>query len=222
MRNRNKYKDVNTEIVEHFEKEVFPLYEKCDKGHRMNHINYVIHRSLHFAKLKGGDINPDMLFVAGGYHDVARSYAVKDPITGKDNHHELSAEAFMKDGRMKDFFNEEQIRVIAEAIYDHRASSSNPPRNVYGEIISTADRSTSIKGAILAAYYYRVNMGMDLDSIMEDSYVYLSRKYENIEKALEKSFIYDRKYREFVKNMVELLKDKEKFKNEYLKVIKNN
>lgn len=44
---------------------------------------------------------------------------------------------------------------MSEAIEDHRASLEYIPRSIYGKIISSADRNTSIEDILKRTYEYR-------------------------------------------------------------------
>ena len=46
----------------------------------------------------------------------------------------------MQDARLKRWFSAEKIKLMKEAIEDHRASASHAPRSLYGKIIAEADR----------------------------------------------------------------------------------
>ena len=46
----------------------------------------------------------------------------------------------MRDARLKKWFSSEQIKIMKEAVEDHRASASHAPRSVYGKIVAEADR----------------------------------------------------------------------------------
>ena len=41
---------------------------------------------------------------------------------------------------MQQWFSSEEIKIMKEAVEDHRASSKNPPRSIYGKIVAEADR----------------------------------------------------------------------------------
>ena len=45
-----------------------------------------------------------------------------------------------EDRRLREWFTEEEIECIAEAAEDHRASSGQAPRSLYGRIVAEADR----------------------------------------------------------------------------------
>ena len=51
---------------------------------------------------------------------------------------------------MKKFFKEEQRKIIAEAIVDHRASLEYEARSIYGKIVSSADREISVQNMLRA------------------------------------------------------------------------
>ena len=46
----------------------------------------------------------------------------------------------MSDARLKRWFSAEQIKIMKEAVEDHRASAAHAPRSLYGKIIAEADR----------------------------------------------------------------------------------
>jgi uncharacterized protein len=46
----------------------------------------------------------------------------------------------MQDARLKRWFTSDQLKVMKEAVEDHRASASRAPRSIYGKIVAEADR----------------------------------------------------------------------------------
>ena len=46
----------------------------------------------------------------------------------------------MSDARLKRWFSADQLRLMKEAVEDHRASASRTPRSIYGKIVAEADR----------------------------------------------------------------------------------
>ena len=60
---------VNKELINYIEKNVFPVYEKDNSGHGMDHIEYVIRRSLKFVN-QFDSINLDMVYIIAAYHDL--------------------------------------------------------------------------------------------------------------------------------------------------------
>ena len=55
-------------------------------------------------------------------------------------HHITSGKIVLADRRLRKWFTEEQIKIMKEAVEDHRASASHSPRSIYGKIVAEADR----------------------------------------------------------------------------------
>ncbi len=121
---------INEELKKYIERYILPSYEKNDLGHNLDHIKYVIERSMKFAS-RVPDINYDMVYTVAAYHDIGHYVDAK-------NHEKISSEMLLADKQLRNFFTEEQIETMAEAVYDHRASLEYEPRNIYGKIVSTA------------------------------------------------------------------------------------
>ena len=130
--------EIDKNLKEYIEKEIFEIY-KNDKCNLINHINYVIRRSLDFA-LNIIGVNINMVYVIAAFHDIG--YHIN-----KEKHEILSANIFYNDKKMRDFFNEKEIIIIKEAILDHRPKETEP-KSIYGKIIRTADRETSINDTL--------------------------------------------------------------------------
>ena len=47
-----------------------------------------------------------------------------------------------------------EIKIMAEAVEDHRASLGREPRSVYGKIVSSADRNPNLESMLARAYDY--------------------------------------------------------------------
>ncbi len=122
---------VNQELLEYVNEEVIPLYDSFDKAHQRDHADTVIEKSLQLAEHY--DVDPDILFAAAAYHDTG----LRD---GRERHHLVSGEIVRADGRLREWFSEEQIEIIAQAAEDHRASNGSEPRSIYGRIVAEADR----------------------------------------------------------------------------------
>lgn len=117
--------------MEFVETQILPRYNAFDKAHNMAHVNGVISRSLTLAKKLGADGN--MAYAIAAYHDLG----LEGP---RAIHHLTSGKIVQSDARLKRWFSAEQIRVIKEAVEDHRASASHAPRSIYGKIVAEADR----------------------------------------------------------------------------------
>lgn len=122
---------VNPELQAYVETEILPRYDAFDKAHQRGHAEMVISQSLQLAEQLGVDEN--MAYAIAAYHDTGLT-------EGRELHHKVSAQIIRNDKRLKQWFTEEQIEVMADAAEDHRASNEQPPRTIYGRIVAEADR----------------------------------------------------------------------------------
>lgn len=122
---------MNSQMKEYIEREILPLYLHFDKAHSLDHAQQVIEQSLRLAEHY--DVDIDMVYTIAAYHDTGLSQ-------GRENHHTASAQIVASDTKLREWFSEEQIVTIMEAIEDHRASSKCAPRSIYGRIVAEADR----------------------------------------------------------------------------------
>ena len=119
------------DLVEFVETQILHQYAQFDKGHNMEHATRVIRRSLDLARRIGADL--DMAYVVAAYHDLGLSGP-------RAIHHITSGKILMQDARLKRWFTSDQLKVMKEAVEDHRASASRAPRSIYGKIVAEADR----------------------------------------------------------------------------------
>lgn len=202
--------EVNKNLKKYIEKNIFPIYERNDLGHNLEHIKYVIERSLSFAKMIE-DINYDMVYVIAAYHDLGHHIDA-------DNHEKVSAELLLEDNQLKEFFTIEQTQTMADAVYDHRASLEGEPRSIYGKIVSSADRNTLVDVPLKRTYAYRVkhNPTATLEEIIEESRQHLIKKFGKKGYASEKMYFEDKEYKKFLEDVQTLVMNKEQFTIRYM------
>ncbi len=70
---------INPKLKEYVEREIFPEYEKNDKGHDINHIVQVLKRSFALSK-QLEDINLNMVYVIAAFHDIGHHINIKEAI----------------------------------------------------------------------------------------------------------------------------------------------
>ena len=124
-------RNVSLDIMEFVEQNILPKYAAFDKAHNLSHANSVIKRSLELARNIGADIN--MAYVIAAYHDLG----LEGP---RAIHHLTSGKILAADMRLRRWFSPEQIKIMREAVEDHRASAAHAPRSIYGRIVAEADR----------------------------------------------------------------------------------
>lgn len=133
------------DLVEFVETQILPQYAAFDKAHNMEHVTTVIRRSLDLAGRIGADLN--MAYVIAAYHDLGLSGP-------RAVHHITSGKILMQDARLKRWFSQEQLRIMKEAVEDHRASASRAPRSIYGKIVAEADRNIEPETVIRRTIQY--------------------------------------------------------------------
>lgn len=147
-------KEVNSGLREYIEENVIPMYDNFDNGHRRDHVQMVIDGCL---KMAGDyDINTDMLYAAAAYHDTGL-------IAGRETHHIESGRIIRGDVSLRKWFSKEQIETIACAAEDHRASSKEEPRSIYGRLVAEADRTIDPENIILRTIQYGLAHYPELD-----------------------------------------------------------
>lgn len=122
---------MNPELQQYIEREILPRYDHFDKAHQRDHVQMVIKQSLDIASHL--DVEQNMVYAIAAYHDTGLC-------EGREHHHEASARMIKADQNLRQWFTEDQILVMADAVEDHRASAKQPPRTIYGRIVAEADR----------------------------------------------------------------------------------
>lgn len=146
--------DIDQELRAYVESSIIPRYDTFDKGHGRDHVNTVIGQALGLCDHY--DVDPDMVYAAAAYHDTGIC-------EGREFHHVVSARIVRADGNLGKWFAPSQIEIIADAAEDHRASSHNEPRTIYGKIIAEADREIVPDKIVLRTVQFGLAHDPELD-----------------------------------------------------------
>ena len=208
---------VNNDLKKYVEKNIFPEYEKNEEAHNINHINYVVRRCFELIKQNNLNVNLNMVYAIAVYHDIGHCIDPK-------KHEIISAEIMIKDNNLKEFFNDEELIIIKEAIEDHRASAEHEPRSIYGKIISSADRNNTVEQCLERSYYYGKRLEPDATDreLYKRAFKHLNLKFG--ENGYAKFFLKDKEYENFLKQIRDVLKDEEEFcklQDTYIKKLEN-
>lgn len=161
---------VDLTLMEFVEKQILPRYTAFGESHGLYHVTRVIKNSLELSRMLGADIN--MTYTIAAYHDLG----MEGP---RAIHHITSGKILTADARLKKWFSPEQIKIMREAVEDHRASASHAPRSIYGKIVAEADRDIDIDTVFTRAIQYGIEHDPDkdkewqfkrFDSHMEEKY----------------------------------------------------
>ena len=157
-------------LQEYIENEILPRYAAFDKGHQRDHAESVIEESLVLAHEYGAD--KEMAYVIAAFHDLGLG-------KGRELHHIYSGEILMADPILPQFFNEEQLVVMRDAVEDHRASSKNAPRSIYGAIVAEADRHIDPETILRRTMQFgmKQNPEADFEWHFERAYQHMLEKY---------------------------------------------
>jgi uncharacterized protein len=123
--------NLTSELIDYIEAEVLLRYDAFDKAHNRKHAITVLVKSVQLAQHY--DVSTAMVYTIAAFHDTGL-------VEGREYHHTASARIIREDKRLKELFTAEEIEIMADAVEDHRASSSKPPRTIYGKIVAEADR----------------------------------------------------------------------------------
>lgn len=142
------------DLVEFVETQILPRYAEFDKAHNLSHVTRVIRSSIALARKIGADLN--MAYVIAAYHDLGLSGP-------RAIHHLTSGKILMQDARLKRWFTPEQIKIMKEAVEDHRASASHAPRSIYGKIVAEADRDLTPETVIRRTILFGLSNYPEMD-----------------------------------------------------------
>lgn len=157
-------------LTQYIEQHILPQYDAFDGGHRRDHAQMVIDESLHLAREHGAD--ETMAYVIAAYHDLGLRF-------DRETHHIHSGEILMADETLRQWFSEDQLLTMRDAVEDHRASSKNPPRTIYGAIVAEADRQINPTLVIhrTMAYSAKLYPDGDFETLYARSKEHLLEKY---------------------------------------------
>lgn len=204
---------VNIELREYIENNILKEYELNDSGHNIEHINFVLERAYELSKIY--EINYDMLYSVVCFHDIAC-------YINRQEHEILSAKRLFCDKFLNEYFSEKEMTIMKEAVEDHRASLEYFPRNIYGKILSSADRKIGVDNYLHASIGFSMKKNPELtnEELIEDSYQFAIKKFGKNGYAIKKIYVKDKKYEEFLEEIQYLIDNKEEFKKLALNKIK--
>ena len=195
---------INNNLKKYIEENILPLYNNNFIGDGIERINYVINRSDSIIEENSLKIDENILYTAIAYHDIRKD-------NNEENHELISADIMFRDEFLKKYFKEEERIIIKEAIEDQRANMINEPRNIYGKILSSASRNSSVEQCLERSYKYgkNINPKASDEVIFENAYNALLNKFG--ENGYAKFYFKDKLYENFLREIRDLLKNKDKF-----------
>lgn len=131
---------IREDLKKYIDDEIKAKYKNFDKAHSISHFNFVTKNCLDYGNeliKQGIDINLEIAYVVGAYHDIGIT-------KGREGHAKSSGIIVREDSKLKQFYDEETVEMIAQAVEDHSSHLQYPPRSIYGKIVADADRNNSL------------------------------------------------------------------------------
>ena len=177
---------MKTGFREYIYNEVVPKYSASDAAHKEDHALTVIDQAMNLmegrdawlesqqnpAEIWRSEINPNILLAAAACHDLGL-------VNGRERHHMDSGEIIRNDVKLREWFADAEIEMIAQAAEDHRASGTSAPRSIYGMIVAEADRVIEGKTIIRRTiqFGFKHYPGLDRPAHIARAVEHLNEKY---------------------------------------------
>lgn len=157
-------------LLTYIDQNILPQYDQFDDGHHRDHIYEVVHAS--FELIKQYPARKDMVYLVACFHDLGLQF-------GRKTHHITSGDLLKEDPYVIKHYTDEEIHVMVDAIFDHRASNETEPRTIYGKILAEADRllnaDTVIQRTVLYELHHHPNL--TLAQNIKNAHQHIIEKY---------------------------------------------
>ena len=166
---------IRKELLNYIKADIKSMYKGFDKAHNISHFNFVTNNCIEYGKeliSKGYDLNLEIAYIVGALHDIGL-------INGRENH-ALKSGAFVRtNSKLKEFYDDETIEVIAQAVEDHSSHLEYEPRSIYGKIVSDADRNNSLYLVFSRPVKYGLKNEphVDRETQIENVYEFVNNKF---------------------------------------------
>ena len=130
---------VRKELLQYINTDIKPMYRSFDKAHNLSHFKFVTENCINYAKSlldRGENVDLEIAYIVGAFHDIGIS-------KGREGHAKSSGQIVRNDEKLKSFFDENTIEIIAQAVEDHSSHLEYLPRSIYGKIVADADRNNT-------------------------------------------------------------------------------
>jgi uncharacterized protein len=123
------------------------LYDTFDAGHDRRHMEAVRKQAVELAKKYAPD-KVELAYIAATLHDIGIS-------KNREDHEKNGEEMILTDETLKSYLSAEDLKEVANAVREHRASNGNP-ETILAKIISDADKTPpdSTRDAFLRGYNF--------------------------------------------------------------------
>ena len=191
------------------------IYKNFDRGHNITHVEAVLKYSIDLAKhIK--NVNMDLVKTIAVFHDLGLG------IGKRKEHHTNSAKLVREDVGLKTYFDADEIKIIEDAVLNHRASNTNTNLSIYSKIIMDADKSdslTDINRMVERAFLYNLDTSNDTPAdIYTNVYNHLFTKYGKSGYVKYQLPITMKVFKKNIDHVQNVLQHEKEFKKVYLSV----
>ena len=197
------YFGINYRLQIYISNRILPQYKMLDKAHGIEHIEYVIARSVKLAKKY--KLNVDMMYCIAAFHDIGM-------LINREGHENYGAEILKTDEIICKLFNSHQIEIMQCAIKEHRASYKGMYTSIYSKAVSEADRSFDIYLMTKRSIAYGISKfpQYSYEQHYKRTYEYLKGKYG--ENGYSRMVLYFEEDAGKLEHVQEILKDEITFR----------
>lgn len=108
------------------------LYDTFDAGHDRRHMETVRKQAVELAKKYAPD-KVELAYIAATLHDIGISI-------NREDHEKNGEKMILADEILKSYLSAEELKEVADAVREHRASNGRP-ETILAKIISDADKT---------------------------------------------------------------------------------
>lgn len=223
----NDYKHlVDKDLIGYIDENVLSSYDDpvVDEGHKLPHIKYVVNRSMKFAVGYNNrsnsfkdHLNLNMVYAIACYHDIGLRFG------SRKEHAENSAKYMLSDKGLDNFFTNNEIFVMSDAVAQHRASFKGDPSTIYGKVVSQADRDTDVDAIMYRTFMFRCDKepyAANFDKLEWDVIKHLTEKYTSDGYASDKIWFPDAEFEAFIREIDYLMDHQDVFHQRFKELIK--
>ena len=128
------------------------FYIYNDAGHRIDHADDVYSEMSRLNKELGMDLNEDIIFMTAYVHDIFTHHGRKDHHTKSYDYVLANSDIYLNE------FEPDELRDIAIAVSEHRASGKDHYSNGYSRLIRLADKGQpDLESILVRAYKYNAH-----------------------------------------------------------------
>jgi len=188
---------------------VLSYYKKNDGAHQIEHADEVYQNFLDIDKKLNTKFNKDMMIVIAYCHDMFSTIEYRKI-------HEIKASEWVLENKELFNFNEDEIKIVACAIREHRASYKGEFCSMYSKCMNAADKGVLLLNDTLKrSYKYHLDRG-DKEYAIKEVFDHMKDKFGSTGYYQPDEFYlecYNDSYKKFTKDVDELTFD---YVKEYL------